>query len=673
MARQRPAIEDCLAAVPTGEQPELLAELIREEHASRWRAGELPTLTEYKTRFPDRPELVERACYTRPNGGGVPFALIEEIGAGGFGTVFRARDTELGRDVAFKVLKRDRISSAAVSRFEQEIQTLANLDHEGVVRVYHSGHFINGQRYVVMELVSGGTLRDLVRRQPHGVEGTEAAKIVQLAAGALHFVHSRGTPNQALIHRDLKLENILLDGYDRPKIADFGLAAAAAELREGAAPIGGTLAYSSPEQVRAFQRRQADVDRRSDIWALGVIMYELLTGKRPFAGNSNDEIMEAIERYEPTAPMDLNTGVPRKLNDITLNCLRKDPNERFQTAADLAKALAEWLDGLSAIPTPLDFSACLAQARRSFTDRPWLFDEVDAWAAAHVGERSFLIVGELGCGKSAFAGELIHRDRNQQQRIVAHHLCRHDWPDTRRVATFVRSIAGMLATRIEDYDQSLVSPAVREALRRETCAEDPASAFETAIIAPIAKARPPAEGVFLIVVDALDEADLQANVTIAGLVDSWSKRLPDWLRIVATVRRGDPIERDKFSNARRFVIDRDNTTHADDLKQDLVRFILCRLQHPNLAALLQHARRSADSVADSLLARSEANFLYVTTALDGLQRELYTLAELDHLPPGLHALYDAFFKRAGQTVGILRKFDPSSNCSSQLSNPSQKN
>ncbi len=165
----------------------------------------------------------------------------------------------------------------------------------------------------------------------------------------------------ALVHLDLKPENILLDPLDnddRPCVADFGFAAAVSDLHENHDAMGCTVAYASPELVRRYhQRSHAEgVDTRADIWSLGVISYELLTGKQPFVNGSGTEIMEAIERYEPTSPKDLNKGIPDKLNEIVLRCLNKEPNNRYGSAKELADALSTWLgsqaESKSLLPAP---------------------------------------------------------------------------------------------------------------------------------------------------------------------------------------------------------------------------------------------------------------------------------------------------------------------------------
>lgn len=228
------------------ERPNLLEDLLREEHPIRWHAGELPTLAEYIGRFPGQDAAVRRAWDAEPKEYGVRYALVEKLGAGGFGTVFRARDTKMGREVALKVLNSNRLSSPqAVRRFEQEMQTLARLELEGVVQVHDYGQFENGQPYVVMQLLSGGSLEDLIRSHPSGVQPREAAQLMQRVADSLHRLHERGKGRQALIHCDLKPANILLDDEGGPRIADFGLAGAAGELlRAQASPGAAHLRFS---------------------------------------------------------------------------------------------------------------------------------------------------------------------------------------------------------------------------------------------------------------------------------------------------------------------------------------------------------------------------------------------------------------------------------------------
>jgi serine/threonine protein kinase/tetratricopeptide (TPR) repeat protein len=351
-------------------------------------------------------ELLEK---TQRHRGGIQYALVEKLGSGGFGTVFRAKDTDPPRDVALKVLNPDRLtSSAAVSRFEQEMQTLAGIECEGVVRLYHHGRFgDDGPRFLVMQFVPGGSLRDLIRTNPQGIEMIKATRMIQAVADSLHHVHRKGAAQQALIHCDLKPENILLDREGNPHLADFGLAAAAGDLFEHQAPVGGTLPYASPEQNRRMRGRGGNVDTRSDVWSLGVVLFELLTGRRPFRG-SDDEIAEAIERDEPTAPKDLNIDIPEALDDVIRTCLRKNPNDRFQTAADLAEKLRPWAEA------SVECTCLLPEKNRFFTGRETILSTV---ADQLKGYRVAIITGLGGAGKTQVAVEYAHRHRAEYTHV----------------------------------------------------------------------------------------------------------------------------------------------------------------------------------------------------------------------------------------------------------------
>jgi serine/threonine protein kinase len=639
----RPAIEDHVAQVPESDRAALLQELVQKEYVHRWRHGELPTLVEYQARFPEHREAIERACFARPDEGGVPYALIEQLGAGGFGTVLRARDTELQRDVAVKVLNQDRLASTmALGLFEQEMRTLAGIEHDGVVRVYSQERFGNGQRFVVMQFVTGGSLRSLIASRPQGIEALQAARIMRDVAASLHRVHGcRGKGQPALIHCDLKPENILLDKTGKPHIADFGIAGLASDFHQHAISILGTRRYCAPEQIRGMQGRQTHLDTRSDIWSLGVILYELLTGKLPFVG-SNDDVMEAIERYEPTAPKDLNTAVPAVLDVICRKCLRKDPNDRYQSGAELAEVLGQWLETAEKLPVPWDFSGFLQEKRAGFSDRPWLFDEVDAWLI-HGNERVLLVTGDVGTGKSSFLSELIHR--NADRRVLAFHCCQHDTPDTLRPECFVRSVAGMLAEKLDGFREQL-SAAALELLSRARCESNAASAFEVGVIAPLNRLSRQQQEVAYIVIDALDESlgVREPGPTVADLLAARVQRLPSWVRIVATTRRDLEIMQ-RFSGVRVLAIDRENEHHANEIEDDLQRFLVARLSEPNLLERLVHARLAPHEASRTLLEKSEGNFLYLTQAVQGIERGIYSFDRLDELPPGLDALFRGFFGR----------------------------
>jgi len=327
---------------PAEERKKYLAELICKEYAHRWNQAELPTLVEYEARFPHEGDLVAHAILTHP--GRVRYPLVKELGSGGMGTVFLAKDTKMDREVAFKVIKPDRLSPRAISRFQQEL-SIAKVELPGIVRVYDTGEFPNGQRYIVMQYIVGKTLRHVINdaADPTDLDAiVRATETMIRIARAVHGAHRKGTKHHAVVHRDLKPENILLDEDSVPYVADFGLAASVADLQQGNSGVGGTLGYMSPEQVRESQGRAQGVDTRSDIWSLGAILFEMLTGTRPFVGDSKESVMGAIEHDEVRAPKDLNTIIPISLDEIIRKCLNKNKDERYQTAQELAEKLEDW-------------------------------------------------------------------------------------------------------------------------------------------------------------------------------------------------------------------------------------------------------------------------------------------------------------------------------------------
>ena len=266
------------------------------------------------------------------------YEVITQIGAGGMGEVYRARDSRLGRDVAIKVLP-GAVSDAPdrLRRFEQEARATSALNHPNVLVVHDIGQH-DGAPYVVSELLDGATLRQQLTgaRLP---ASRVAAYGVEIARG-LAAAHDRG-----IVHRDIKPENLFVTRDGRLKILDFGVAKVlqaetglSADTRtvEGteAGVVIGTVGYMSPEQVRGEQ-----VDARSDIFALGVVLYEMLAGQRPFARGSKVETLNAILTETPADLAGLQSLVPPALDRIVRHCLEKDPAQRFQSARDVAFAI----------------------------------------------------------------------------------------------------------------------------------------------------------------------------------------------------------------------------------------------------------------------------------------------------------------------------------------------
>ena len=280
-----------------------------------------------------------------------PYEILAPLGAGGMGEVYRARDSRLGRDVALKILPAEVGNDASRrQRFELEARAVAALSHPNIVAVHDVGTE-NGIFYIVSELVDGESLRSVKFSLRKTLDIA-----VQIATG-LAAAHSAG-----IIHRDLKPDNILLTRDGRIKILDFGLAklsptqapsAAGAEtltINTGPGMVMGTVGYMSPEQVRGL-----DVDNRSDIFSFGVILHELLTGKRAFHRETSAETMTATLKQDPP---ELPETVPSAVRQVVGHCLEKEPTNRFQSARDLSFALAAMSQGGShsgaapALPKP---------------------------------------------------------------------------------------------------------------------------------------------------------------------------------------------------------------------------------------------------------------------------------------------------------------------------------
>lgn len=262
------------------------------------------------------------------------FRLLARLGAGGMGTVYEAEDTKLGRTVALKMIRASRFASAEEkARFNREAAAAAQLDHESIVPLYEVGE-VEGHAFLVMKLVRGGTLADRIKAGP--MSPVEAARLLSAVAAAVQHAHEKG-----VLHRDLKPSNVLLDEAGDPWLTDFGMARMMGDdtdLTTTAAQIG-TPQYMSPEQAAG---RAREVSAASDVWALGAVFYQMLSGKAPYAGETSLAIMHAVTNEDPPKLMAKDRR-ERELAVLVDRCLQKDASQRLSSAGMLAEELERWL------------------------------------------------------------------------------------------------------------------------------------------------------------------------------------------------------------------------------------------------------------------------------------------------------------------------------------------
>jgi len=263
------------------------------------------------------------------------YELLEEIGRGGQGVVYRAHQKSLNRTVALKVIGLGPWTAEThLKRFRREAEAAAHLEHPSIVPIYEVGER-DGQCYFSMKFVEGGQLDEVVRRKPLSIQ--RAVGLIAKVARTVHYAHEHG-----ILHRDIKPGNILIDGKGEPHLTDFGLArlVEAESTITGTLEVLGTPSYMAPEQAVGNNTKLTNA---TDVYGLGAVLYQLLTGQPPFAGGTTYETIKLLLDTEPRQPRLLNPKVDRELSTICLKCLEKDPQRRYSSALALAEDLEHWL------------------------------------------------------------------------------------------------------------------------------------------------------------------------------------------------------------------------------------------------------------------------------------------------------------------------------------------
>jgi tRNA A-37 threonylcarbamoyl transferase component Bud32 len=450
MDGDRPSIDEILGDSTLRDDREALLDLVYNEIVVREEIGEVPTLDEYVARYPHLgPDLelhfaVHRAVHDRllldtqriTLAESIPdissdssplllkdYEVLGKLGQGGMGVVYRARHRTLRRQVAIKTFRPGQFPSPReVERFRIEAEAIARLQHPNIVQVFDIGDW-RGVPYLVLELVDEGTLLQKLQTLPYAPRA--AAELVRTLARAVEHAHG-----QKIIHRDLKPANVLFTRDGTPKITDFGLAkvlhddATGTTTRTGE-PMG-TPRYMAPEQASGQHER---VGPPTDVYALGTILYECLTGQAPFVSASVAETLDKIRNQEPVGPRRLEPSIPRDLDTICLCCLRKEPERRYASAAGFADDLECFLDG-----KPI-------QARRTpAVERAWKWcRRHPSWATAIA---SVMLFAALASGAAAI---LRHVDERRIARLREYVITRmeegrvalHDKDDTTAEARFL--------------------------------------------------------------------------------------------------------------------------------------------------------------------------------------------------------------------------------------------